>query len=411
MRARRDPIAPYGLRTARGVVKLVREFRTKSKTYEPRVSTIESLSRFVVPRQYGRVRQDACKAGCLMQPFLHKWRLFTNLGLVCATILFCLISAEWGLRLGRNLYPSFYPVKMGWVGQFQNRPSMTFVTDPETGWRMRPNNSFAWDIGKEEQTYRSNSQGFRSSSDFDKDDQRAKFAFVGDSFTFGTGVANNETFPALLETASHGRVSWNFGMPGFGVDQVWLSARHQALPLKPDLLVVSLVNADFERSQVPYRRLEGFAKPTFNLVAGRLTERIAERPPNALMGYLDEYSRLWAMWQRALRWVGLHYGAGEYWTLNQAIIEALREDCRQASVPVLFVYIPIKGLQPFPALQTYMRRTGAEYIDLTEQRPIPPTSIYLKYDSHLSAEGHRYVADLIENWLKAHPPLTVRAHP
>jgi hypothetical protein len=29
----------------------------------------------------------------------------------------------------------------------------------------------------------------------------------------------------------------------------------------------------------------------------------------------------------------------------------------------------------------------------------------------LSAEGHRYVADLIENWLKGHPSLTLRAHP
>jgi hypothetical protein len=112
-----------------------------------------------------------------------------------------------------------------------------------------------------------------------------------------------------------------------------------------------------------------------------------------------------------MQWVGFHLGWGDFWTLNEAIIAAIREDCRQAGVPVLFVYIPAKGFQPFPALQTYLRRSGAEYIDLTEQRPVPPPSIYLKYDGHLSAEGHRYVADLIENWLKGHPSLTLRAHP
>jgi hypothetical protein len=340
----------------------------------------------------------------------NNWRLFTNLVLVCATILICLIGGEWGLRLGRNLYPSFYPAKKGWVGQFQNRPSTTFVTDPETGWRMQPNHSFVWLIGRETQTYRSNSQGFRSSSDFNKSDKRAKFAFVGDSFTFGTGVADDEAFPELVARKSPDRTSWNFGMPGFGVDQVWLSARYQALRLKPDLLVVGLVNADFERSQVPYRRLEGFGKPTFKLVRGELTQRISQERPNAIMQYLDESSRLWSMWETVLRWVGLHFGRGEYWTLNQAIISALREDCRQAGVPVLFVYIPIKGFKPFPALQAYMHRTGAEYIDLTEQRPIPPASIYLKYDGHLSAEGHRYVANLIETWINTHPPLTLRAH-
>jgi hypothetical protein len=346
-----------------------------------------------------------------MRPFSEKWRLLTNLGLVCATLLICVVCAEWGLWLGRDLYPSFYPIRMGWVGQFQNRPSTTFVTDSETGWRMRPNNSFTWVIGREEQIYQSNSQGFRSSADFSESDQRAKFAFVGDSFTFGTGVTVDETFPVLLEKGSRDRISWNFGMPGFGVDQVWQSARRQALPLKPDLLVVGLVNIDFERSQMPFRRLEGFGKPTFKLVGGRLTQRMTEQPPNALLRYLDEDSRAWSMRRRVMQWVGFHLGWGEFWTLNEAIIAAIREDCRQAGIPVLFVYIPAKGFQPFPALQAYLRRSGAEYIDLTEQRPVPPASIYLKYDGHLSAEGHRYVADLIENWLKTHPPVTVQAHP
>src|SRR6267154_1011802 len=113
-----------------------------------------------------------------MRPFSNKLGLLINLGLVCATILICAVCAEWGLQLGRTRYPSFYPTQMGWVGQFQNRPSTTFVTDPETGWRMRPNKSFAWLIGRAEQTYRANSQGFRSHVDFDKGEQRTKFAFV-----------------------------------------------------------------------------------------------------------------------------------------------------------------------------------------------------------------------------------------
>jgi len=141
-------------------------------------------------------------------------------------------------------------------------------------------------------------------------------------------------------------------------------------------------------------------------------ERTIESPPNAIIRYLDESSRLWSMGISAVRWAGVHYGRGEYWTLNQAILDAVREDCRKAGVPVLFLYIPVKGFLPFPALRDYMRRTGAAYIDLTEQRPVPPISIYLKNDGHLSIEGNRYVADLIEGWLKSHPlterkPLTV----
>ena len=335
-----------------------------------------------------------------------RWSLFLNLGLVCVTILISLVGAEEMLRLKTHVYP----MQRGWVGQFQNRPSLNFITDAQTGWRMRPNHSFVWTADQFAHTYRSNSQGFRSDSDFDAGDRRLKLAFVGDSFTFGTGVANEETFLSFVEKGAPDRISWNFGMPGFGVDQVWLSARHQALPLKPDLLVVGLINADFERSQVTFRRLEGFGKPTFKLVSGQLIERTNEQPPNALTQYIDESSLLWAVWQRAVRSVSIRFGLGEYWTLNQAIIDALREDSRKAGVPVLFVYIPIKGLQPFPALRSYMQRTGAAYIDLTEQRPVPPRSIYLPHDSHLSVEGHRYVADLIEQWLKSHPSVALRAH-
>ena len=332
-----------------------------------------------------------------MRSFRLPLSFFLNAVLVCGTLLVCAAGGEWFLRWQNRCYP----IQGGWVGQFKNRPSANFVTDAQTGWRMRPSRSFTWKIDGERDVYTANSQGFRSGSDFQAGDPRFKVAFVGDSFTFGTGVPDDGSFPALVGAADRKRVAWNFGMPGFGVDQVWLSARYQALPLKPDLLVVGLINVDFQRSQVVFRRMEGFGKPTFKLVDGRLIERGIETPPNIIMRYLDGGSRLWSMGVRAWRSLGIQYGVGEYWTLNQAIIDSIREDCRRAGVPVLFVYIPIKGLEPFPALRNHMRGTRAEYIDLTEQRPVPPPSIYLRNDGHLSAKGHRYVAGLVENWIQS----------
>jgi len=359
-------------------------------------------------REFGGSSMDAASIVSRPVHFMRRFRIplsfFINSALVCGTLLACGAGGEWYLRWRNRCYP----LQRGWVGQFQNRPSANFIPDARTGWRMRPNRSFTWTFADGTNTYTSNSQGFRSSSDFRAGDPRFKVAFVGDSFTFGTGVPDDGTFPALFGATGGGRVAWNFGMPGFGVDQVWLSARYQALPLKPDLLVAGIINVDFERSQVVFRRREGFGKPTFKLMDGRLVERGIETPPNILMQYLDERSRLWSMGVRAWRAAGVQYGLGDYWKLNQAILDAIRDDGRRAGVPVLFVYIPIKGMEPFPALRNYMRRTGAAYIDLTEQRPAPPPSIYLRHDSHLSAEGHRYVAGLIEQWCKSQPVFTLR---
>ncbi len=324
--------------------------------------------------------------------------VWLNLALFAGTLVVFLIGAEFLLRVTGACMPA----TLGWVGQFQNRPSNNFIVDPKTGWRMRPNHSFVWVTERQPHTYRSNSQGFRSNADFNSKDPRHKIALVGDSYTFGAGADYENTFGALLERSEPGRVVWNFAMPGFGVDQVWLSARNQALPAKPDLLIVGLVNADFERSQVPFRRAEGFAKPTFRLASGHLVERTAEQPPNPAVQYLDEFSHLWALPLKAMRWVGTRFPVGEYWNLNRAILDALRDDEQREGVPVLFVYIPIKGLRPFPALHQYLLRTGANYIDLADLPNPPPASIYLPLDGHLSAEGHRFVSDLIQQWLETH---------
>ena len=294
------------------------------------------------------------------------------------------------------------PFSLGWVGEFQNRPSHNFIPDDLTGWRMRPNHEFTWITENVRHTYRSNALGFRAEADFVPSDTRKKIVLVGDSYTFGAGVDFQDTFGAVLQQRSPTRVVYNLGMPGFGVDQVWMSVNHQAMNLKPDLIVAGIVDADFERSLMPYRVAEGFNKPTFKLVNGRLVQRTPEQPPGIYERFLDEHSSVWAVSRRLPKWLGRRYPVGNYFLLNQSILEALLKDCNGNSVPVLFVYIPTKEFQPFPALAGYMRRTGANYIDLTEIRPAPPPSIYLRQDGHLSSGGHRYVAGLIDNWVRSH---------
>jgi hypothetical protein len=321
-----------------------------------------------------------------------------NIVLILVSVLVTIGIAE---ALMRRAYAG-RPFSLGYVGQYANRPSRNFITDELTGWRMRPLHEFTWITENITHSYRSNSLGFRSNADFNPSDSRKKIVLVGDSYTFGAGVDFKDTFGDVLEHKAPGRVVYNLGMPGFGVDQVWMSVRHQALSLHPDLIVAGIVDADFERSLVPFRVAEGFNKPTFKLVDGQLVQRTSEQPPSSLERFLDGYSSIWALFRRAPKFVGRKYPIGGYYKLNQAIIAALREDCNRHSVPVLFVYIPTSEFQAFPALSGYMHKTGANYIDLTEMRPVPPHSIYLPLDGHLSAEGHRYVADQIDGWIRNH---------
>ena len=312
-----------------------------------------------------------------------------------------IISIGVGEIAMRRLYAG-RPFSPGRVGEFKNRASRNFVADHLTGWKMRPSHEFTWITEGVGHTYRSNTQGFRAEADFTASDPRKKIVLVGDSYTFGAGADFQATFGSVLQQKSPGRVVYNLGMPGFGIDQVWMSVRHQALAFKPDLIVAGIVDADFDRSFEPYRAPEGFNKPTFKLVDNRLVQRTIEPPAPFYLRFLNEHSSIWAVSRRVPKWLGRRYPVGDYYGLNQAMLAAMLEDCTRNSIPALFLYIPTKEFRPFPALAGYMQRIGANYIDLTLIRPTPPHSIYLEQDGHLSPEGHHYVAGLIDAWIRTH---------
>ena len=80
-------------------------------------------------------------------------------------------------------------------------------------------------------------------------------------------------------------------MPGFGLDQMWMSVRHQALPLKPRLVIVAFIDEDLDRSLTAYRQWEGFNKPTFELEGGILRPQNAHDRPTGLIRYLERILR------------------------------------------------------------------------------------------------------------------------
>jgi len=250
---------------------------------------------------------------------------------------------------------------------------------------------------------RANAQGFRSETNFDPETPKERIVLVGDSFTFGVGVPYEDTFGTRLQSRLGGVLVWNMGIPGFGLDQIWQTARHYALPAQPHLLIVGIYADDFSRSLEPHRWEEGFNKPTFRIKNGRLVPREAADVPNALIAFLESHSRVWTLGRKALMWFRYRFPLDEWWSLNEAILDAMRADCRDAGVRVLFVYMPSKNWRSFPLLGAYMKRTAADYIDLIDTME-SPEHLYIKGDGHFSAEGHRHVAAIVADWIENQMP-------
>ncbi len=323
----------------------------------------------------------------------RRWRWILSV----APIGVFLVAAEIGLRIDGRYRPEprIYP------GERTNKTSSNFIPDELVGWRMKPSHDFRMPWGRNEIRYRSNALGFRSVREFVKERTgKRRIAVVGDSHSFALGLEYDKSFGARLEQSMKDVEVLNFALPGSGVDQMWLTARHYALPLKPDVLIVALYGSDFPRTQTAYRLSEGFNKPLYKLVGGRLVQREAGDTPSTLEMFLERHSYLWAAVRLAVRWFGIRHPIGEFWTLNQAVLDQLREDCREAKVPVVFVFIPFRSWKPFPALEDYMRRTRAKFIDLSRTPPTKSKDIYFFLDGHLAAPGHYHVAELLREHLR-----------
>jgi hypothetical protein len=287
------------------------------------------------------------------------------------------------------------PDPFTYVGEHENRPSENFVPDPLTGWRMRPSHSFHWEVEGRPILYRSDAEGFRTASEGAPPSGEKRLVVAGDSFAWGTGVAYEETFAARLARDLGGWSLLNLAMPGYGLDQIWLSVRHVGIPADPGLVVVAIYAEDLERCRRAFRTKEGFNKPVFKLDAGALVSRTSLDRPSSLVRWLENHSRLFTAWRGLVRRAGRYVPFGEWWSLNEAILDAIRADCAAAGVPVLFVHVPPKDWRSFPTLARYMRRAGADYVDPVAIRSDPPDGAYSGVDSHLSAPGHRLFAQWI----------------
>lgn len=320
--------------------------------------------------------------------------------LFLGSTVFALGLAEAGLHVASKEDEEGPPAH---VGQFDNRRSVNFQSDSQTGWRMRRSHEYQWTTEQHRHTYRSNAQGFRSDRDFDSPPQLL-IALAGDSFTWGTGIDYRESFGDLLEQQLPGSAVFNFAMPGFGVDQMWMSVRHQALPLRPVLVVVAFIDQDFDRSLVAHRRREVFSKPRFVLESGHLRRQTPADTPNRLVWMLQSNSRVWSMAAKAFERLR---PLGEWWALNTAILDAIAADSKQQGVPVLIVRLPQTQSisQHFKSLADHLRSRQIDFLDLAG--PEAPSDIHFKHERHLNPKGHQYVAGAVAGWIRERLPKDV----
>lgn len=248
---------------------------------------------------------------------------------------------------------------------------------------------------------------------------------VGDSYTYGEEVADDETWPALLQQRI-GRPVLNGGVSGYGFDQSVLRAEILTTQHHPDAVVVSFIADDIRRTEMS--RIWGAEKPYFDVMGennakGALVLRGVPVPPRpapastlTFWHWLLGRSYLFDFTLRRLGliqyWFGDHVrvhpeGMGE--TIACRLTDRLAELQRLsgAKVIVLAEYDPVVWDDPaFAAEQRRMtegllacaRRQGLATLDSFEalaKSGAKPGQRALYWVWHMNAAGNGLIADLV----------------
>jgi hypothetical protein len=116
---------------------------------------------------------------------------------------------------------------------------------------------------------------------------------IGDSFTYGMEVNDDQTWPFYLQELLRAKVE-NGGVPGYGIDLDVLRAERLVPALKPAHLVLSFIADDIRRMEM--HRMWGRERPYFELENGALALRHVPVPPSPPYGSQLPWWEHWIGW-------------------------------------------------------------------------------------------------------------------
>lgn len=261
---------------------------------------------------------------------------------------------------------------------------------------------------------------------------------LGDSFTFGHGVNDHETWPARLAEYNPNMEVLNSAVVGWGHDQQVLCMRDLIKFDNPDLVIWGWSSADFPRNTMVYWRLRDattgldFAKPRYVLRDGKLELTNAkpvspEHLDAAIAAYVAERKarggalrrglrkfRLFELSENAVDTINLKV---EQLRLGEALLLEGIHVARKSGKRIVLVHLPVQkwvhSKNPVTRLKRFLTEkmlkrvvetTGVEFVDcmpafqaLSGEKL---DALFLPDDGHYTPAGHQLVADVVNTALE-----------
>ena len=252
-------------------------------------------------------------------------------------------------------------------------------------------------------------------------------AAVGDSFTFGVGLEQEDTWVYLLAKALSREIV-NLGIPAQGPPQYTRVLKHYGLPLRPKVIFYGFYFNDLDsanrfyrmkRTLIPVSRYLRQYSVLYNLIGDSRAAVVQPPAPAAAPAPATSPSDGAAQIRRTLERQNRNFESRWQLTVKE-LDEAVRAS-REAQIELVMLYLPsrwevywesIKARNRLPDSLDIdrLRRTVVEYcrarkiacFDLTpvlKQAARQGKELYFSIDGHWNKEGNRLVAEALKNFL------------
>ena len=301
------------------------------------------------------------------------------------------------------------------------------VPDPLLGWRPRAGvHARSVHPGSYDVVNTIDAQGLRGVRDArrEKTPGLTRVAVFGCSQTFGSGVADDETFSARLEAGLPGIEVLNFGVHGYGTDQMLLRYEREGASYAPDVVVLAFAYYHLERNVTAFRF---FAKPHFLLESGgglRLMgvpvpgpeQLMREGTPTPPWPLADHSILARWLWERELRRRNdaLYHEGTPAWDVTRAIVARFADEVHRDGARMVLLNID----EDAPWLTEPLFRLAAELgIDWADAGPRlgalrgQGVRLRLPRDPHWNPQGHAVIAEVLRDRLCTPPAALQECRP
>ena len=141
-----------------------------------------------------------------------------------------------------------------------DRPDALAEFHGDLGWRPRPGlHNGSDDI---------NSQALRSRRDYSESPPPGvlRIAAFGDSFVYGSEVLTDEAWPSVIERSRPNTEVLNYGVPGYGQDQIYLRFLAEGRDLKPELVLFGVATPTLDRIMMISSAFRSPGKPIYDFI-------------------------------------------------------------------------------------------------------------------------------------------------